>query len=115
MAVTWGQTNMKKLAVELLDDDDRQSPAAETVRFGLDGVTYEIDLSARNAQELRRQLTTWMTAGRRVSGTERRRSTGSVGANTIRQWARRNGHPVGDRGRISQVVIDAYKAQLVDD
>ena len=39
----------KKVTVTLVDDFDGEGAADETVEFGLDGVTYEIDLSAKNA------------------------------------------------------------------
>ena len=42
----------QRTTVTLLDDLD-QSEADETVEFGLDGVSYEIDLSAQRGDELR--------------------------------------------------------------
>ncbi len=54
----------KKVEVTLIDDVDG-SEAAETVRFVLDGVQYEIDLSAENAERLRRTVYSWVDAGRR--------------------------------------------------
>lgn len=39
----------KKVTVTLVDDFDGSGAADETVEFGLDGVTYEIDLSTKNA------------------------------------------------------------------
>jgi hypothetical protein len=45
----------QKVQTLLIDDlDDREAEA--TVRFGLDGAEYEIDLSARNAKALRGAL-----------------------------------------------------------
>ena len=46
----------KKVTVTLVDDFDGEGPADETVEFSIDGVSYEIDLSARNAQKLRDEL-----------------------------------------------------------
>jgi hypothetical protein len=43
----------QKITVTLEDDLDG-GPADQTVRFGLDGAEYEIDLSARNAAALPR-------------------------------------------------------------
>jgi hypothetical protein len=40
----------------LLIDDLDGGEAEETVRFGLDGTEYEIDLSAKNADALRKAL-----------------------------------------------------------
>lgn len=98
----------------LLEDDITGGNAAETITFGLDGVTYEIDLNEKNAKELRDALAGYIDAGRRVSG-RRKSSTSSSSSRSnsgelakIREWARANGHQVSDRGRISQKVRDAY-------
>ncbi len=56
----------KKVTVTLVDDVDGEAPADETVEFGVDGVTYEIDLSSKNAEKLRNQLSTWVEHARRV-------------------------------------------------
>ncbi|MGH7961888.1 MAG: histone-like nucleoid-structuring protein Lsr2, partial [Candidatus Binatia bacterium] len=40
----------------LLIDDISGEPADETVRFGLDGKDYEIDLTAKHALALRENL-----------------------------------------------------------
>ena len=58
----------KKVTVTLVDDFDGEGAADETVEFGLDGVSYEIDLSAKNAAKLRNELKPWLEAGRRVGG-----------------------------------------------
>src|SRR5262249_55610348 len=42
-----GERMARKVEVRLVDDLD-QTPAAETVLFALDGVSYEIDLSAKH-------------------------------------------------------------------
>lgn len=98
-----------------LEDDLDGGEAVETVTFGLDGVTYEIDLNEKNAAGLRDALAAYVGVGRRVSGrkTSRTRSASSSPGKSdelakIREWARANGHEVADRGRISQKVRDAY-------
>lgn len=108
----------KKVTVTLVDDFDGEAAADETVEFGLDGVTYEIDLSSKNAKKLRDELKVWVEKGRRVGG--RRRGRGGSGRGraamdreqsaAIREWARRNGHNVSTRGRIPADVIDAFHA-----
>lgn len=107
----------KKVTVTLIDDFDGAGAADETVEFGLDGVTYEIDLSRKNAAKLRDELKKWADAGRRVGG--RRRGRSSIGRRgaidreqsaAIREWARRNGHNVSTRGRIPADIIDAFHA-----
>jgi len=67
----------KKVTVTLVDDFDGEGAADETVEFGLDGVSYEIDLSSKNAAKLRNDLKQWVDAGRRVGGRRRGRSAGS--------------------------------------
>ena len=54
----------KKVTVTLVDDFDGEGAADETVEFGLDGVSYEIDLSSKNAAKLRNDLKLWVDAGR---------------------------------------------------
>ena len=107
----------KKVTVTLVDDFDGEAPADETVEFGLDGVSYEIDLSSKNAKKLRDELKVWADAGRRVGGRRRGRSAGRGRASidreqsaAIREWARRNGHNVSARGRIPADVIEAFHA-----
>ena len=48
----------------LVDDLDGNT-AEETVPFGVDGATYEIDLSMDHAAELRAALERYVAAGRR--------------------------------------------------
>ena len=96
----------------ILEDDIDGGDATETVTFGLDGVTYEIDLNDKNAAALRDSLAGYVGAGRRVSGRRSggtsRRSGSKEDLTKIREWARANGFEVSDRGRISQKVRDAY-------
>lgn len=101
----------RKTHVILIDDMDG-SEAAETVKFGLDGVSYEIDLSEENAQQLREQMDAWVRSGRRVGG---RKTAGTRSASTgetarIRSWAKDQGLDVSERGRVSQEIRDAYEA-----
>ena len=109
----------KKVTVTLVDDFDGEGAADETVEFGIDGVSYEIDLSAKNATKLRNDLKLWVEAGRRVGGRRRGRAVGTGRGRAtidreqsaaIRDWARRNGHNVSTRGRIPADVIDAFHA-----
>ena len=110
-----------KVTVTLVDDFDGEATADETVEFGLDGVSYEIDLSSKNATKLRNDLKQWVEAGRRVGGRRRgakatatvARGRGAIDREqsaAIREWARRNGHNVSTRGRIPADVIDAFHA-----
>jgi hypothetical protein len=108
----------RRIVVTDVDDVDG-STAAETVTFGLDGVDYEIDLSARNAKRLRAALEPYRAAGRRTGGVSKRAVRTARPGSTridpqqlaaIRDWARRRGYEVSARGRVPQSVIDAYNA-----
>lgn len=110
----------KKTITILTDDLDGQELPAGTrsTRFALDGVEYEIDLSAENARALADALAPYIAAGRRVGGSVRSGSPArsrAKGADAqrlaaIRAWAQENGYQVGDRGRIKAEIVDAYNA-----
>lgn len=57
---------MVSRVVMLLSDDLDGGDATETVKFGLDGTVYEIDLSDPHAEELRTFLNRYIGAGRRI-------------------------------------------------
>jgi len=59
--------------VIVIDDLDG-SKAVQTVRFGLDGKSYEIDLSAKNARALDRALAPYVAAARKVRKARSKRS-----------------------------------------
>lgn len=101
----------QKVTVSVQDDLDG-SPAAETVRFGLAGSEYEIDLSAKNARKFRQQLNPYLQHARRSrkarsgvrDSASRKRTSG------IRAWARDHGMEISERGRIPANVIEKYEA-----
>jgi hypothetical protein len=95
-----------------LQDDIDGSDATQTIRFALDGIEYEIDVSDRNANRLRNSLGDFIAHGRKVGGRRARRSTssGKVDTKAIRKWAKANGIDVNSRGRISTEVVERYKA-----
>lgn len=105
----------QKVNIVLIDDID-ETEASETVTFGLDGATYEIDLSDGNAKKLREALAPYVGSGRKITGGRRggrpSPSRSSVGPNpkAVRDWARSNGHTVSDRGRVPAEVLAAYEA-----
>jgi len=99
----------------VLEDDLDGSDATQTVTFGLDGTSYEIDLNDKNAGALRDALATYVGHARKVTGSRRGRrsaapSAGSNSAKEIRDWARSNGHAVPERGRIPASVREAFEA-----
>ena len=100
----------QKVQVVLVDDVDG-GEATETVSFTVDGVGYEVDLSAENAAKFRSAVEPWISAGRRVSG-RKSAARGRAGsdAGKIRAWAKANGYDVSERGRVSAKVREAYAA-----
>ncbi|CAB4686535.1 MAG: Lsr2 family protein [Actinobacteria bacterium] len=100
----------------VLEDDLDGSEATQTVTFGLDGTSYEIDLNDAHAAELREALAGYVGHARRVGSAPRRgarkaaSAAGGPSAREIREWASANGHEVPDRGRISADVREAYDA-----
>ncbi|KAA5829608.1 Lsr2 family protein [Saccharopolyspora hirsuta] len=112
----------QKVTVTLVDDLDG-GQADETVEFGLDGVSYQIDLSADNASELRDALANYVSNARRAGGRKKpgprpgsggaRSGGGSTSADreqnqAIREWARKRGLKVSDRGRIPADIVEQY-------
>ncbi|KFZ80838.1 hypothetical protein ED92_10960 [Amycolatopsis sp. MJM2582] len=114
----------QKVSVSLVDDIDG-TEAEETVEFGLDGVSYHIDLSEENAEELRDIFEQYVEHGRRAGGRKRKAVAAPAVAalsvvskaptaadreqnQAIRAWARKNGYEVSDRGRIPSEVVEAY-------
>ncbi|KAA2262320.1 Lsr2 family protein [Solihabitans fulvus] len=112
----------QKVTVTLVDDLDG-SQAVETVEFGLDGVAYQIDLSDDNAGKLRGALADFVANARRAGGRKRGAGRPVAGAKArpasadreqnqaIRDWARKQGMKVSDRGRIPAEVLEAYHQQ----
>ena len=96
----------KKVSVDLVDDIDG-TPAAESIAFSLDGTSYEIDLSEKNATTMRTSMTQWIQKARRTGRSRRSRKTTNLA--DIRTWAQANGYKVSARGRIAQPVVDAFQ------
>jgi hypothetical protein len=109
----------QKVTVQLVDDLDGTAAAdITTVTFGLDGATYEIDLTPNNAAKLRNRLDDFVGAARRTGGRVKRGTSpaaASPAANrehtkAVRDWAKQNGYELSDRGRIPANVIEAFEA-----
>ena len=104
--------------VQTLFVDDLDGSVAEgTVRFGLDGTEYEIDLNAEHATALRNALAAYVRAARRVGGSARkpvrsgrRRPTDGLNPTEVREWAKTQGIDVKDRGRVPSDLVVKFKA-----
>ena len=93
-------------------DDLDGSEADGTIRFGLDGAEYEIDLNAANASAFRRRLAPFVSharqAGRRQPQPPRTASSRARNGD-IRAWAKGQGIRLSDRGRIPARVTSQYE------
>ena len=107
---------MARQTVTRLVDDLDGGVAHETVRFGLDGQQFEIDLSTRNAKKLRNELAPFVEHGNRISSRVTRpgrvpatRTVAGRDQNrAIREWAQAKGYDIAPRGRIKQDVVEAF-------
>ncbi|MEU8234152.1 Lsr2 family protein [Actinoplanes sp. NPDC048967] len=113
---------MAKQIVTLLTDDIDGSKADRTVEFSIDGVSYTIDLSDKNAGKLRKALDPYLAAASRIgrSSTPRiaARSTAPAPSRAnrdqnqaIREWANKNGYEVSERGRIPTSIVEAFHSK----
>lgn len=120
---------MARRQIFVMTDDIDGGDASETMNYAVDGVLYEIDLSARNAQKFREALMPWMGASRRIgrvgsTTAVARGAARATAANThvptaaernasdntaIREWAKRAGKQINDRGRIPERLVAQYR------
>ena len=98
----------------LLIDDITGEPADKTVTFGLDSVTYELDLSEKSEYEMRQALAPYLNAARKVSSGKRtaaaKRAFSGVDGAAVRAWAKGQGIEVSGRGRIKAEIVEQYRA-----
>lgn len=106
----------QRVVVQLTDDLDGTEIATgkgDTVTFALDGKSYEIDLTNKNATALRKILAPYVSAGRRLvtsRGAKVKRTHVEPDARTVKEWARANGYEVADRGRVPKEIREAFEA-----
>jgi hypothetical protein len=110
----------RKVEVKLVDDIDGGT-ADETLKFGIDGTNYEIDVNAKHAEELRASLAKFILSARRVGRAgitaNRPRATAAPARSdraqnqAIRDWAKRKKLTLSDRGRIPRNVVEQYEAE----
>jgi Lsr2 len=109
----------QKVVREFIDDIDG-SPAERTFTFAVDGTAYEIDLSSENIAEFKSAIGGFIESARKVkavsNGQRRQRGASTTDVrerrerlNEVREWARKNGYSVSDRGRVSAEVLAAFE------
>jgi len=109
----------QRTRIELVDDLDGKvlrEGAGETVSFALDGTSYEIDVSKKNAEKVRGAFQDYIAAGRKVGSRPPRRGTVRTATRgydpkAVRKWAASNKVDVPARGRIPGEVLERYKAE----
>lgn len=111
----------RRIVHQLVDDIDGsvlEVGEGETVHFSLNGTSYEIDLNAEHAEELRKAFEPYISAGRRAgsaggavrAAAPRKRPGRNPEVAAIRAWANDNGYTLSERGRIPAPVVEAYNA-----
>jgi hypothetical protein len=103
----------QKVQVSFVDDLDG-SEAEGTVRFGLDGAEYEIDLNGEHAAALRQVLARYAEHARKAMGAARRPARAPrrsrEDATAVREWAKAQGFQIADRGRVPGEIVAKYRA-----
>ena len=109
---------MAKATITQVTDDIDGTPDAQPVSFALHGMSYSIDLAAKNLDRLNKALAPFIeraTKQRGVAATTRggKATTKPVRRYDIvqlREWAGKNKIEVPSRGRIPGAVVDRYLA-----
>jgi Lsr2 len=114
----------QKTIVTLVDDlTGEVADTISTVEFALDGRAYELDLTDENSAKLHDALSQYVNAARKIGGRRRsgprpgraiKSTSPTTGYNretlkSIREWAKRNGHNVSNRGRLPADVLQAWE------
>lgn len=122
----------QEVLVRLVDDLEPPMEADETLQFTVDGITYEIDLAAKNADAFRTAVGPFIDAARRIAGRKTSRrlktATGEIHApgpehpgvvtamdltraqrDAVRQWGPNNGYTMSERGRIAAEIVIAWQ------
>jgi hypothetical protein len=116
----------RKVIETLVDDisgDEIPKGAGKTIAFSIDGKSYEIDLSDKNAEKFTKALEPYISAARKTSastattparatrakGGAKATSRWSAGYATVRAWAQENGLEVSEKGRVADSVMQAYE------
>lgn len=102
----------KTITIYTDDLSGKESSEIDTHTFSLDGVSYEIDLAPESYDELADALARFINVSRKTGRAKgaKKAHTGGPSAETVRAWARGNGHEVNERGRVPAAIREAYEA-----
>lgn len=101
--------------IRTIDDIDGTDRDVRTVTFALQGRDYQIDLAPHNEDTFMAALAPFLERARAVHGYARRQGTArprvrNAEAAEARAWALAQGMQVSTRGRVSQSLVEAYRA-----
>lgn len=104
----------------LLTDDLDGSDAQETIAFGFEGTSYEIDLNKKNAEALRKAMQKYVGAARKSGRSGSSTGRGRIARATsrdrdynpkeVRSWAESQGIEVSARGRVPADLVAKFQA-----
>jgi len=107
--------------IVLQDDLDGSEKDVRVVKFGFEGVNYEIDLGPANFDKLGQLLAPYMAVARKDASSRRitgpaTKAKGMTAAEQrafnqrVRDWAKSQKQKVSERGRVPAKLIEAYHA-----
>ena len=104
---------MASRTIITLDDDLDGGAATESFSFAFEDKSHAVDLNDKNSARFRKAMAPFVAAARRentakASNPAKAASRSDVA--NIRAWAREQGYPVSERGRIAKEVQEAYDA-----
>ena len=100
---------------------DEVEAGRETVSFGYQGVDYDIDLTAKEADGFDKAIAMYVAHARKAGRSSRRGTSGGGSANpanpankdrisNLKRWASEQGIDYPKRGRLPKSLTDAYDA-----
>ena len=101
----------RRTQVFMVDDlTGIESDDVVTIRYMIDGTTYEIDLAPESSEKFHKAFKRFINKSRIISKASTKVTIMESGQaiSDIREWARKNGFSVGSRGRIPQDALRAY-------
>jgi hypothetical protein len=106
------ENTMARITLYVDDLDQGQSEDVQTRRFQVGDDEFEIDLSDKNWDGFNRAVAKYVKVATKVERKPAGSSADAEKNKLIREWGRKNGFEVSDRGRISAELEEAYlKAQ----
>lgn len=101
----------------MIDDlDPTVTEDVETFSFSFNGASYLIDLGTDNAEAMLLAFEPYIIAGRKEEIkkvlTVPTAKTQSRDTKPIREWAKANGHTIGEKGRIAASIEEAYNSAM---